>query len=71
MWESNNQGVKKETFIQIGRRGGDRQLGGEDSHQGGGQRIRVGRVAAGGPGEAADCGPDGPTFTCICTGRNN
>ena len=34
--ESNNQGVKEETFIQTGRRGGDGQLGREDSWQGGG-----------------------------------
>ena len=27
MWNSDNQGVKEETFIQTGRRGGDRQLG--------------------------------------------
>ena len=27
MWKSNNQGVKVETFIQTGMRGGKRQLG--------------------------------------------
>ena len=27
--ESDNQGVKEETFIQTGRRGGNRQLGGK------------------------------------------
>ena len=34
--ESDNQGVKEETFIQTSRWAGDRQLGGEDSWQGGG-----------------------------------
>ena len=27
VWKSDNQGVKEETFIQTGKRGGDRQLG--------------------------------------------
>ena len=27
VWKSNNQGVKEETFIQTGRRSGDRQQG--------------------------------------------
>ena len=27
VWKSDNQGVKEETFIQTGRRGGDRQPG--------------------------------------------
>ena len=27
VWKFNNQGVKEETFIQTGRRGGDRQPG--------------------------------------------
>ena len=27
VWKSDNQGDKEETFIQTGRRGGDRQLG--------------------------------------------
>ena len=35
-WKSDNQGVKEDTFIQTGRRGGDGQLGGEDSKQGSG-----------------------------------
>ena len=29
VWKSDNQGVKEETFIQTGRRGGDRQPGAE------------------------------------------
>ena len=36
VWKSNNQGVKEETFIQTGRRGGDGQPGREDSTR---QRI--------------------------------
>ena len=36
VWESDNQGVKKETLTQTSRRGGDGQLGGEDSRQSGG-----------------------------------
>ena len=35
VWKSDNQEDKEETFIQTGRRGTDRQLGGEDSRQGG------------------------------------
>ena len=35
VWKSDNQGVK-ETFIQTDRRGGDGQLGREDSQQGSG-----------------------------------
>ena len=35
VWKSNNQGVKEDTFIQTGRRGGDTQLGREDSQQNG------------------------------------
>ena len=34
VWKSDNQGVKEETFIQTGGRGGDGQPGGEDSRQG-------------------------------------
>ena len=34
VWKSDNQGVKEETFIQTGRRGRDRQTGGEDAQQG-------------------------------------
>ena len=33
VWNSDNQGVKEETFIQNGRRGGDRQLDREDLQQ--------------------------------------
>ena len=36
VWKSNNQVDKEETLIQTGRRGGDWQLGREDSPQGGG-----------------------------------
>ena len=32
VWKSDNEGVKKETFIKTGRKGGDRQPG----QQGGG-----------------------------------
>ena len=38
--KSNNQGIKEETFIQTGRRGGDGQLGGEDSQQGSGWQTQ-------------------------------
>ena len=34
VWKSDNQGVKKETFIQTGRRGRDGQPVKEDSQQG-------------------------------------
>ena len=47
---------KKETFIQTGRRGGDGQLGREDSRQGSSWRTRVGKAAAGGAGS--------PTVEC-------
>ena len=36
IWKSDNQGVKEETFIQTGRRGGDWWLGREDLWQGSG-----------------------------------
>ena len=56
LWKSNNQGVKEETFIQTGRRGGDRLPG----QRGLMARQRLddwaGEVAAGGPGS--------PTFAC-------
>ena len=42
--------------------GGDRQLDREDSRQGRLWMTGVGKVAAGGPGEAVDCGLGGPTF---------
>ena len=55
VWKSDNQGDKEETFIQMGRRGRDRQPGREDSLQsggwqtqrGGGLWSRVGKAAAG------------------------
>ena len=31
VWKSDNKGDKEETFIQTSSRGGDKQLGGEDS----------------------------------------
>ena len=31
VWKPDNQGVKEETLTQTGRRGGDRQPGGEDA----------------------------------------
>ena len=34
VWKSDNQGDKEETFIQTGRRGGDGQLGRQDSQLG-------------------------------------
>ena len=40
VWKSDNQGDKEETFIQTGRRGGDRQLRGENSQQGGGWQTQ-------------------------------
>ena len=46
--KSDNQGVKEETFIQSGRRGRDRQPGGEDLRQSGSYRTRVGKAVAGG-----------------------
>ena len=40
VWKSDNQGVKEETFIQTGRRGGDGQMSGDDSWQGGGWQTQ-------------------------------
>ena len=54
--KSNNQGVKEEAFIQTGRRGGDRQPGGEDLQQSGGWRT--------GPSETAAGRANDPTFAC-------
>ena len=39
VWKSNNQGIKEETFIRTGRRGGDGQLHGGDWWQSGGWRT--------------------------------
>ena len=58
VWMSDNQGDKEGTFIQIGRRGGDAQPGGEDSWQGDGWRTRAGKTTAGGPSEVVDCGAE-------------
>ena len=68
---SDNQGVKEAIFIHTGRRGGDGQLGREDSQQGGGRRTWVGKAAAGGSGKAAAGRAGSPTFACRQTGRNN
>ena len=50
MWKSDSQGIKEETLTQPGRRGRDRQPGGEDLQQGGGWwtgwahiRLRINR----------------------------
>ena len=51
VWKSDNQGVKGETFIQTGRRGGDRQPDGKDAHKA--AALGPGQVAAGGPGSPA------------------
>ena len=45
--------MKEDTFIQTSRRGGDGQLGGEDSSQGCGWRTRVDKTAAVRQGKAA------------------
>ena len=42
VWKSDNQGVKEETFILTCRRGGEGQLGGEDSRQRGSWWTRQG-----------------------------
>ena len=55
--EVQHQVDKKETFIQTGRRGGDGQLGGEDSSC---------HVAVAGP-RLAECGTNGPGS--LTTGR--
>ena len=44
VWKSDNQGVKEETFIQTGRRGGDGQRGGEELWQGGGWWNRQSQI---------------------------
>ena len=54
VWKSDNQGVKEETFIQTGRRGGDASRA-ERTH---------GRVEAGGLSEVVAGGVGGPTFAC-------
>ena len=54
VWKSDNQGDKEKTFIHTCKRGGDGQLGREDSRQGSGWRTqqggrvwsRVGKAAA-------------------------
>ena len=40
VWKSDSQGDKEETLTQTSRRGGDAQLSGEDSWQGGGWRTQ-------------------------------
>ena len=70
VWKSDNQGVKEETFIQSGRRGGNRQPGREDLRQGsaggpGWARLWLaGKEVDGRSGKAADCKLGGPTFEC-------
>ena len=54
VYKSDNQGVKEETLIRTGRRGGDGQPG----------RRGHGKVAAGGPGVGAAGRLGGPTFAC-------
>ena len=53
VWKSDNQGVKEETFIQIGRRGRDGQLGRKDSWQGGSWQTQGGGRLWNGMGKAA------------------
>ena len=40
LWKSNDPGVKEDTFIQTGRRDGDRKPGVEDAQQGSGWQTR-------------------------------
>ena len=54
VWNSDNQRVKEETFIQNSRRGGDGQPGGENSR----------KAETGGPGQAAAGRVGGPTIAC-------
>ena len=42
VWKSDNQGVKGETFTQTSRKGGDRQLGGEDWRTWQGDNLHTG-----------------------------
>ena len=51
VWKSDNQGVKEETFIQAGRRGGERQPVREDLQQGGGWRTGASKTTAARPGD--------------------
>ena len=50
VWKSDNQGVKEETFIQIGRRDRERQLG--QREHGARQWTNASEVATGRPGQA-------------------
>ena len=54
VWKSENQGVKEETFIQTGRRGGDGQPGWEG----------LTKAVARGQGEVVAGRVGGPTFAC-------
>ena len=56
VWKSANQGFKEDTFIETGRRSGNKQLGRVDLWHSSGWRAREGKTAAGRPSEAADCG---------------
>ena len=53
VWKSDNQGDKEETFIQIGRRGRDGQLGRKDLWQGGSWQTQGGGRLWNGMGKAA------------------
>ena len=59
VWKSDNQGGKEDTFIQTGGRGGDRQLGGEDSWQGVGWWTQRGGRLWKGASQAAASSPQG------------
>ena len=73
IWKSDKQGLKEETLIQTSRRGGDGQLGREDSPQGGGWQTQrggglwtgTGQAAASRPHKVVAGRPCGPTFTHI------
>ena len=53
IWKSDHQGDKEETLTQTSRRGGDRQLGGEDLWQGRGWWTQRGGGLWSGAGKAA------------------
>ena len=63
MEKSDNPGVKEETFIQTGRRGGDWQPGVERTRSTATARG-LGRAAAGVLDQAAASRVGGPTFAC-------
>ena len=63
VWKSDNQGIKEETFIQIGRRGGDGQLGWRGCLARQQLEDQAGKTLAGGPGVPHFCAnkPGGTT----------